>query len=193
MAHVSRDFRKQYPQTSFAVLELRDIPSTKPKVFKHFLSSSKLSKIHAISALSSRGKDGGSRFSPEFIIKQRSGSYAYYPGAGNTIWLGPVFVEQYEDFLEEDIPLDFIDEQFSPSIRLQEGVLRKKRDIVHDKARLLMESKLLHEMVHWARSIMGNPTGGSKRGSTEVGWMFERNAYGKELDAKSLELLENFH
>jgi hypothetical protein len=52
---------------------------------------------------------------------------------------------------------------------------------------LLMESKLLHEMVHWGYTMR---YGQLEPDRPERGWAFEKEAYGKHLTATSLGLRE---
>jgi hypothetical protein len=57
-------------------------------------------------------------------------------------------------------------------------------------AKLLMESKLMHELVHWGRSMVSYLPAGPERGPNEIGWLFEKRAYGSRLESSKLGLGE---
>lgn len=192
MVATTADFRNKYPQTSFAVRELRHVQSKKPQVFKAFINHTGLDEKHAIAALSLMGTSDKLLPVPEVRIDGSIKGYAKYFGAGDEIALQLAFVQQYEKFLKSDLDSEFIQHEFNPGLVLPYGQLRSKRNVEHGNARLLMESKLLHELVHWGRRFSMLPKGAKDGRKHEEGWMFERDAYGDNIDAKRLGLMHIF-
>jgi hypothetical protein len=106
--------------------------------------------------------------------------YAHY--YGDNIQLRTTFADQYEALMKTD-PLTGRD----PNGQYFEERLHGRSVRWHQKrARLLMQSKILHEMVHWARTMitfLPDPK------APDHGWKFEKAAYGKHLTQTSLQLM----
>lgn len=185
MVALSDDFRRRHSTTSLSVFDLRYVKSRKPHVFKTFLEYSGLDDDHATAVLVLTdsllfGVIPSVSVAELYTIP----GYAKYPGVGDNILLGPGFVDQYEALVGVD----------DVRGRCPKGLFIEERGSIvleQRNAKLLMESKLLHELVHWARrNISGLPLGASKGHKGEVGWEFEKSAYGMKLTSSTLGLRE---
>ncbi len=181
MAAISADFSIKYPQTTYAVKELRHLKSKKPSVFKAFMEDTGIEKTRAEEILTLPNTMVESEPIPKFYLPEvpNNGVYAHYPGVGDGIQLGLRFVLQYEALAGLYGPFD--------NKRSEREIGRARRN-----ARLLMESKLLHELVHWGRARVSGRSAGPKKGSGEVGWKFEEKAYKSRITAKSLMIQDYF-
>jgi hypothetical protein len=142
-----------HPHLRQQIFDLFKIPMKKPAVFSRFVEWSTLSKRAAQRALTP-----GS--GPDFMVRsllKRGGGYADFPGISDFIWLSEIFALQYE-LTQPDL-------------------------VGAPQARLLMESVLLHELVHWG---YWTTHGKLEPRRPERGWEFVKAAYGEELTATSL-------
>lgn len=108
--------------------------------------------------------------------------YSHYDEYGDNLLIRPEFADEVQalenvDRLTERGPGD-------PNRNVSLTTLIE----VKRNALLLMQSKVLHEFVHWARVRVSKLPPGPKVGPGEVGWKFERDAYGKDQTARSLGL-----
>ena len=86
------------------------------------------------------------------------------------------------------------------NFRLTQRFLQAETEIrrIRDNARLLMESKLMHELVHWGRArVTGLPAGVRRENKNkpelkELGWKFEEKAYKRRINAKALMIEDYF-
>lgn len=172
MVTMSSDFKEKFPNTAYAVRALRHIKSIKPHVFKAFLKNSGLSEKKADAAMLATVNP------PEVYVTEYNVIAGYSKhSAGHVILLGPGFVQQYEAFVVNGVV------RYSGV-----GNVNGKYMAAQRNAKLLMESKLLHEMVHWGRAMVSELAPGPKKGDGEVGWLFEKEAYGSHLTARKLGL-----
>jgi hypothetical protein len=145
--------KRGFPHLRQQIFDLWKIPAKKPKVFARFLEWSTLSKKAAERALMPWS-------GPDFLVQSllsRGGGYADFPGISDFIWLSKIFAGQFE--------------------------LTQPNYGGHHQARLLMESVLLHELVHWG---YWKTHGRLEPLKPERGWEFVKSAYGAELTATSL-------
>jgi hypothetical protein len=88
--------------------------------------------------------------------------YAYYPGSGDVIIVQRSFLVDAESAIATGFT----------------------------GARMLLESKIMHEMVHWGwfRTTMSRYEPQSKYGYDDYGWDFERDAWGRPLTVYTMGL-----
>ena len=173
MVTMSTDFQQKYPGTAYAVRGLRHVKSVKPHVFKAFMKSSGLNEKRASATLTLTFDPLELQLVPSVIVAEpyTIAGYANYSGVWNVIRLGPGFVQQYEALVNVN------------GVVVYGKYLEAQRN-----AKLLMESKLLHELVHWGRAMVSGRPSGDKKGEGEVGWGFENDAYGSHLVSSKLGL-----
>jgi len=178
MAGVSADFSIKYPQTTYAVRELRHLETEKPHVFKAFMEDTGIGRDRASDILTLQTTMAKSEPIPYFYLPEipMVGKYASYPGVGDGIKLGLRFVKQFDKLAGWYGPFDG---------EVVETELRR----VRGNTRLLMESKLMHELVHWGRArVTGLPAGVRRENKRnpelkELGWKFEEKAYSQCANA----------
>lgn len=147
---------KNFPETkNFLSNTLQMLPSRKPQVFQTFMGYSLFGQAEATKVL----KPG---WTPIVEIRQLRGLYGFTPPSGNAIHLDDMFVEDAEDLM---------------SFSVVTGVYDFYRN--KEKAQLLLEITVMHELVHWCRQQVNgyNP----KRSAEErIAQAFEIKAYGKK-------------
>lgn len=99
---------------------------------------------------------------PIVRVAEMEPKYAFYPGSGDVLMLQWSFVQDVE-------------------AAHRSGFARVLR---------LLESKILHEMVHWGwfKATLRRTEPPSRYGYKDYAWDFERDAYGKALTVQSLGL-----
>jgi hypothetical protein len=172
MVAMSKEFQTKYPMSAYAVRALRHTESIKPHVFKAFMDHSGLNEKQAHRAMLA-GID------PPEVDVAHPGSIPGYSKhvTGDVILLSPRFVKQYEAFVVSGAVL------YSGVGNVNASYMKAQRN-----AELLMESKLLHEMVHWGREMVSRLDDGPKKGPEEIGWLFEKQAYGDDVVSSKLGL-----
>jgi len=184
MVAVSHDLKLKYSCVATEVLNLRYLTTMSPHVFNVFVNRSGLDKERAIGALMLHQVTKNFDWIPSVSVAAPGviPGYARYPDVGNNILLGPGFVLEFETLMKIDAargynPIDntHIEE---PAFDLFDA---------QRSAKLLMQSKLLHELVHWGRRQSELPSG-PQRGAKEEGWLFERQAYGRHIVSSGLKL-----
>jgi hypothetical protein len=138
--------------------------SKRPKVLKLLANYTTLSETRILDALT--------RGHPPVVDITAKDQYEHtLPGI--VIQIGRMFAGQYEDLLRRNA------HHSSPDLA---------RAAV--AAVLLMESKLLHGLVHWGWGVMhpANPEPRSGRGYNDFAWDFEYEFYGRPLTATALGL-----
>lgn len=169
MPSFDRSTGKKYPYTRVVLKELPKLPWRQAKVFKAYLAYTGLDTEWGRLSLGSVGlmqvpsKPFALRRIPSVVVTDRMRGYAHYDGS-DTIQLRKLFVEQYEALVSDlhREPEDTIEEIEPPRT-------------IRGNARLLMESKILHEMVHWARTMVTL----LPDLNDDYGDRFERRAYGR--------------
>lgn len=159
MVAVSPELRLEYSCIAAEVFNLRHLKNTSPRVFQAFTLRSGLDENRAIVALSLHQATSNLNWVPSVSVAAPGivPGYSKYPDVGNTVLLNPNFARQFETLMKIDAarghnPIDntYIEE---PEFDLFEA---------QRFAKLLMQSKLLHELVHWGRRQSGLPSGPAK-------------------------------
>lgn len=184
MAHLLANFKAQYPYINEIVSDLHLMEIRKRRVFQAYCKWSGLTPDLGRTAMRTDVSlmRNGQRVGPdiEVISGRYIRGYAHYPSSGPLIQINKIFADQFEALMKCD-PM----RGFDPHGRYLEerpaGVLLDEQN----NARLLMQSKILHEMVHWGRtmiSFLPDPR------HPDYGWNFEVAAYGKQLYSTTLGL-----
>lgn len=172
MVTMSKEFQIKYPMSAYAVRALRHTKSIKPHVFKAFMDYSGLNEKQAYRAMLAA-------INPPEVGVAHPGTIKGYSKhvTGDVILLSPRFVKQYEAFVVSGAVL------YSGVGNVNVLYMKAQRN-----AELLMESKLLHEMVHWGREMVSRLPPGPLKDPGEIGWSFEKQAYGYDLVSSKLGL-----
>ena len=114
-----------------------------------------------------------SGFGPELVVRNHYASWGHYPGAGNQIWISEWLAEQYEKVIESWHNAEDLGQVGS-------GEHARWMKLVKH-AILVVESTILHEMVHWGDVRADGITRDSdaeRLGWADIGHMFVKAAYG---------------
>lgn len=182
------DMEKKYPHVDDVLTDLPLLPQKEPIVFNAYVKHTRLTRELALISLWKRGaiprhlEAGDPRtvqtsFAriPRVTLSDSIIGYAHHRGS-QEIKLRTIFADQFEALMRTD-PVAGLDPYRDPmEARRGPSIL-----FSHRQARLLMSSKILHEMVHWARAdVTLVPE------SREEGEAFEISAYGRMLTALNL-------
>lgn len=177
---------KKYPYTADLLNELPKLRTRSPRVFRAYLQHTGMTtdqgqmSLFSYGAVMVRDEKFHMRMVPKVEVSTEIPGYARF--YGDNLILRKTFVEQYEALMDFD---EWTGRD--PHGQYDEERLGAAHSVswYRKRAKLLMESKVLHEMVHWARSLvtfLPDPK------VPDHGWKFERSAYGKHLTHSSLEL-----
>ena len=210
MPQLKAHLRTRYSHVDGLLNRLAKRVKGKPKVLRSYQQYTGLDRSRAILSLQPTGhvlteiQDSAMpklRPVPEIDVSTAIAGYAKYPGIGKVIHLRKEFAEDYQALMSSDPFSGFdphgkaLEERGHPvpsGVRDPHGRMiyepaPETLDDEKEQAERLMESKILHEMVHWARTMitfLPDPQSGPQ----EKGWQFEQAAYGKELTAFELKI-----
>jgi len=198
MAIISSEFINNYPQTALVMHEqLKQVQSTKSKVFKSFLKFSGLDAGYAGRVLSDRFVKDNKRPIPTIRLEypeKRIVGWAYHTGTDHVILLSKHFIDQIESMFDSNHSSEFIQDTFNKNrLGLPYGEFSAITGPFYSNVKLFLESILLHELVHWGRFVNGLASGPREalsadpnEISNEIGWKFVKDAYGRYLTPESL-------